>query len=156
MSKINEFILAANQCADQCCAMIEHEKEKRQALLSGDEKRLEQALQTMQADMMRLEQLEKRRLQKQAEAGFEGLAAGEILERLDGNSPELAEAFDRLKKAAGLLKEYNAKAQEIAKGNVQLIEMLERKRDPAGMPTYRPGGQSDPDWDKGRAFTKKI
>lgn len=156
MSKIDEFILACSQCADQCSAMIEHEKEKRQALLSGDEKKLEQALRTMQADMMRLEQLEKHRLQKQAEAGFEGLTGGEILERTAGKQPELDKVLDRLQSLAWLLKEYNAKAQELAKGNLQLIELLERKKDPAGAPTYRPGGQSDPDWDKGRAFTTKI
>lgn len=155
---LQEFILAADKCTEHCRKMAGHEQEKRQALLYGDDKRLETVLQTMQSDLMRLEQLEKRRMECQEKAGFESLSADELLEKVPSveDREKLKACFDGLRDAAEELRFYNSKAIEIAKANLQFISVVEKRNKTVdSAATYKPG-QSGKSAGGSSSFTIKI
>lgn len=158
MTNLQEFMDMTDRCSEQCESMIQFEQEKRQALLSMETKRLEQIMQDQQAAMMRLESLEKRRLECQQQAGLGVLSAQEILSAMEDGEEKrkLSSCFDRLRKAADELKLCNAKALEIAKENLQLMETMEatpKRKD--GPVTYSPG-QTGAGWQGGASFEIKI
>ena len=83
MNELQTFLTATERCVAQCKAMLSFEQEKRQALLSDDLSRLESMIQAQQAAIMKLESLEKQRMEAQENAGYHNLSADAILELLD-------------------------------------------------------------------------
>jgi hypothetical protein len=139
--------------------MLEFEQEKRQALLSDDLDRLEGMIQAQQAAIMKLESLEKLRQEAQESAGYHQMSADEILELLDeGPDKEaLAQHVGELKQTMDEIKYHNDKAMEIARANLQIINVLAKGKeikDPQGV--YRPKQLRKAGWQSSPSFEKKI
>jgi hypothetical protein len=140
--------------------MLEFEQEKRQALLSDDMDRLEAMIQTQQASIMKLESLEKQRLDAQERAGFGNMPAVEILSKMhDGpEKAELTRHVGDLKQTLEDIRFHNEKSLEIARANLNLISALtskqEHHKETPG--TYRPGQIGKPGWDTSATFDKKF
>lgn len=152
-AQMSAYLDATARCAEQCEAMVQSEQEKRRALLGGADGRLEQVLQEQQAAVMHLEMLERKRLAAQVEAGFPERAAGtEILSSLpEGEERDaLTALLERLRLAAGELRELNHTALEIAQMQLQA---LGRSVQPA---TYRPGPAQGREWGGEASFEQKI
>ncbi|MDR1193725.1 MAG: flagellar protein FlgN [Peptococcaceae bacterium] len=159
-AEITGFLMATRRCADQCRVMLDNEREKRQALLSDDIERLESMLQSQQAAIMRLEGLEKRRLDAQAKAGFAAMTAGEILAAMkDGeDKEELRRQVGDMKSALEEIKQNNERALEIARNNLQMMNALNAGQEgrPENQGIYRPGQSGGPEGTTGALFEKKI
>ena len=161
MSKLQTFLSATERCVIQCKAMLAFEQEKRQALLSDDLDRLESMIQAQQAAVMKLESLEKQRVEAQDEAGYREMNADEILEKL-GNSPDkatLARQVDELKQTLQEIRYQNDRSLEIARANLQVITALatgSEQNERQGV--YRPGTSAGT-WQagtSGSSFETKI
>lgn len=150
--QLKAYLSATAQCAGQCENMLACEREKRQALLEGGGPRLERVLQEQQAAVMSLEALERKRLAAQQAAGFSENAKGDEIAAAIGDETarrELVCLLERLRTAAGQLRELNRTALEIAEKQLQFLG-----REDHG-PTYRPGQQQG-DYRVGGSFEQKI
>ena len=159
MSKFASFLAATRRCTEQCKTMLTFEQEKRQALLSDDLDRLESMIQAQQAAIMKLESLEKMRLEAQEKAGFSQMKAEEILALLeDGPDKEaLAEQVGILKTTLDEIRYQNSKAVEIARNNLQIMEKLATgKEQPARQGVYSPKQVGGAGWQGGSSFDTKY
>lgn len=102
--------------------MAEQEKEKLEALLSYQLKRIEQAISLQQARAMQLDNYEKKRLELQTAAGFDGKTFREIIAATDGTlRARLEKLFERTDAAVQLVQFYNQKSMESVKLDLQKI-----------------------------------
>ena len=158
MNDIAEFLTATQRCVIQCKAMLEFEQEKRQALLSDDLDRLEGMLQAQQAAIMKLESLEKQRVEAQDNAGYHDLTAKEIMELL-GDGPDkdtLARQVEELRRTLDDIRYQNDRSLEIARANIQIINTLATgKEQKPGQGVYKKGQTSD-NWKSSSSFDKKM
>ena len=159
MSEFATFLSATERCVNQCKTMLEFEQEKRQALLSDDLDRLESMIQAQQAAIMKLESLEKMRLEAQESAGYHRMTADEILELLDDGPDRetLARQMAELRQTMEEIRYHNNKAMEIARANLQIVNILatgKEQRDPQGV--YKPKTAGSSNWQGGSSFEKKI
>lgn len=155
--EMQEYKESVARCLAQCEVMLEQEQEKRRALLGGDEKRLEQMLQTQQACYMQLESLEGKRLAAQQAAGFGGLTAKEILAQMQQGPfrQEMEKLFHQLSIVAEDLKEQNKAALEIAAANLKMIEHLVPQTKAPVQTTYNRKTATG-SFHPGTSFEKKI
>jgi len=159
MSEFASFLTATKRCVTQCKAMLEFEQEKRQALLTDDLTRLENMIQAQQAAIMKLESLEKQRLEAQEKAGYHRLNADEILALLENGSDkdELASQVGQLRKTLEEIRYHNAKAMEIARANLQIVNTITTgKEQQAKQGPYRPKQAGMANWQSAPTFEKKI
>lgn len=138
MSDFLSFLTANERCVAQCKTMLAFEQEKRQALLSDDLAKLESMIQAQQAAIMKLESLEKQRMEAQEKAGYQYLRADEILALLDEGPDRdaLAMQVGELKQTLGDIRYQNEKAMEIARANLQIVNSLtagREKTEPLGV-----------------------
>ena len=158
MSEVAEFLSATRRCVVQCKSLLVFEQEKRQALLSEDLDRLESMLQSQQAAIMKLESLEKQRMEAQDKAGYHNLTAAEIIELL-GEGPdkeELARQVEELKQTLEDIRYQNGRSLEIARANIQIINTLATgKEQKPGQGVYKKG-QTAANWQSGASFDKKM
>lgn len=134
-SVLKQYIEAVDQCRQQCAQMLTLEKEKRQALLKNEGKRIESVLKDQQAALMQLEALEKKRLQAHKALGFseQDTAAQVVASLPDGpDKQKLDELIHALKECADELREQNKESLELARLDLKLAENL---RAQAGEPT---------------------
>ena len=159
MSEFSDFLAATGRCVAQTKVMLEFEHEKRQALLSDDLDRLEGMIQAQQAAIMKLESLEKQRMETQEKAGYHKLSAEEILNLLDeGPDKEiLAQQTYELKQTLEEIRYQNDKAMEIARANLQIIETLasgKEQKDRQGV--YKPVQGSGAKFQSSSSFDKRY
>ena len=158
MSEIAEFLTATQRCVTQCKSMLEFEQEKRQALLSDDLDRLEDMIQAQQAAIMKLESLEKQRMEAQAKAGYHSLTAAEIIELLE-DSPDretLERQVNELRQTLEDIRYQNGRSLEIARANIQIINTLATgKEQKTGQGVYKKG-QTNTNWQSSSSFDKKM
>ena len=159
MNEMQAFLTATERCVTQSKTMLSFEIEKRQALLSDDLNRLENMIQAQQAAIMKMDSLEKQRLEAQEKAGFQNLSAVEILDRLD-DSPDkaiLARQVGELKLTLEEIRYHNEKAMDIARTNLQIVEKLNTGA--AGgeqQGVYRPRSSGGAEFQGGFSFDTKI
>lgn len=150
------FAEATRRVQQQLSEMIASEKEKRQALLTQDMTRLEAVLPAQQAMVMKLESLEKKRMEAQEAAGFSGLTAAAILEKL---SPEertqLEPLFRETRETATVYSELNRAALEIANTELRLMDQIVRNAGVESSGLYGQNGRVE-NTVKGAAFTEKV
>ena len=79
---IVEYKAVLEECLVECKKMLDFETEKRRALLDSDMNNLSAVLQSQQATMMKLENLEKKRISAQEKAGFSDMKAEDIIEKI--------------------------------------------------------------------------
>jgi len=159
MSEFQSFLTATERCVAQARAMLEYEQDKRQALLSDDYARLESMIQSQQASIMKLESLEKQRLEAQERAGYHRLNAEEILALLDeGPDKEtLSRQVDELKRTLKEIRLQNEKAMEIARANLQIYNTLTSAKDqPVNQGVYKSKRNYDQPFRANPSFQKQI
>ena len=159
MSELQAFLLATERCVTQAKVMLVLEQEKRQALLADDLSRLEGMIQAQQASIMKLESLEKQRVEAQDKAGYHNLKADEILELLD-EGPEketLQQHVGSLKQSMEEIRYHNDKALEIARANLQMFNTLAKgTEEPDKQAVYRPKQAYGTSFQSGSSFNKNI
>lgn len=97
----------------------QHEKNKMQALLSNDLKKIESAMQIYQTDIKKIEIAEKQRRELSQELGFGEMDFGEIAKSFDGdNRYRLLKMRSELQCTVRNIQYLNKKSMEIA--NMQL------------------------------------
>ncbi len=158
MNNYQKLVQSTEHCTEQIRLMIPMEKEKRSAIISDDMASLQQILFSQQAAVMKLENLENQRLVCQRELGLEGLSADEVIAKVPEEvKQQLIVCFEDLREAATELKEFNAKALELAKASVQFWDSLENKKTSTiDKVTYRPNGQKPSEWKRSSSFETKI
>lgn len=124
MPGIDEFIVFLGKYRDELKTALENESEKRRALISGEPERLEAMLQMQQAETMKLQNFEKKRLALQEELGCRGLRAKQLAETLpEGEQRQrLSAVLDEITGLVGSIREQNLQALELANGNLKIIE----------------------------------
>ena len=126
--KIKEFIVFLEQYEQQLDDMLLQEKDKREALLGSDPKKIETVLQQQQAAMMKLKNLEQKRMDMQDELGFADMSAEEMLEALEKQGCEevgkLRSMFKNLRDTVIQIRELNKISTEFAKKNLKFIELM--------------------------------
>ena len=138
---MHEYAQYLIKYVDQCKVLLSHEQVKRQALLSNDIDGLEKLLQSQQADNMKLKNMEQRRMELQAAAGFSGQTAEEIISSL-GNSEEgqiFASILTELKNTVHEISELNTISMKIADSNLKMFDKLLHREQEGGSVTYSPG-----------------
>jgi len=159
MTEFEAFLSATERCVAQAKTMLEFEQDKRQALLSDDYNRLESMIQAQQAAIMKLESLEKQRVQAQEKAGYHRLNADEIVALLD-EGPEreaLLEQITELKRTLEEIRQQNDKAMEIARANLQIYNTLTTgKEQPAKPAVYKQKQNYGSTFQSESSFQKKI
>ena len=155
---LEAYISVTQKTVEQICDMIEIEREKRQALLNQNMEALDGVLQRQQAMLMQTENLERKRIALQAAAGFEGLTASEVLEKLPESAEkvELKLIFAQLKDKSELLKELNQTALDIANNNLNIYERVTHDVQEKARGTYRPDGRKGTGKASGASFEEKI
>lgn len=150
------FAEATRRVQQQLGEMTASEQEKRQALLAQDMTRLEAVLPVQQAMVMKLESLEKKRAEAQNAAGFAGLTASAILERLSKEDrAQLEPLFRETRETAAQYSELNRAALEIANTELRIMDQIVRTAGVEGSGLYGQNGRVE-NAAKGAAFTEKV
>lgn len=123
---MDEFIAFLGRYRDELKTALSNESEKRRALMSGDPKKLESMLQLQQAETMKLQNMESRRLEKQKQLGYAGLTAQQLIATVsDGKQKEkLAAVLDEITQLALALKEQNSRSIELANTSLKMMEQV--------------------------------
>jgi flagellar biosynthesis/type III secretory pathway chaperone len=159
MSKMTAFLSATERCVSQSKAMLEFEQEKRQALLSDDLDRLEDMIQAQQAAIMKLESLEKQRIEAQEKAGYHNMSAEEILERMDEGDDKaaLSRHVGDLRRTLDEIRYQNGKSLEIARANLQIFNTLATGKEVVPKQgVYKPTQAGGAKWQGSTSFETKI
>ena len=81
---IKEYKAVLEECLAECKKMLDFEAQKRKALIDSDMNNLGSILQSQQATMMKLENVEKKRVAAQEKAGFGEMKKAEGLRETAG------------------------------------------------------------------------
>lgn len=124
MASIDDLIAFLDKYRDELKTALDNESEKRRALISGEPARLEAMLQMQQAETMKIQNFEKKRLELQKELGFPGLRAKELPALIpEGEQRQrLAAVLEEITEIVGNIREQNRQALELANGNLRIIE----------------------------------
>lgn len=156
---MKSYLVSLHKTIDQCSLMVDLEQQKRQALLSNNINLLENMLQSQQAEMMKLESLEKQRVSMQEAAGFGEMTGSEILAKLaEGpEKEEFSRAFSELKNTAEELKNFNKQALDIAKESLKMYSRLTPGIEtPEKNLVYKADHRTGAKWGSGSTFEEKI
>lgn len=148
--------LFLREYADFFEEMAAAENDKLGALLSNSLPAIERSITVQQATEKRLENLERRRVELQSAAGFEGNTFHEII----GLAPkekkqELQLLFNRVEQAISQIKYLNGKSMGVARTNMQALSPQPAAPAKAGAKGYsQSGGQNPSDNPQGGALLK--
>lgn len=153
MATLEAFADFLEKFRDELKTALANESEKRRALAGGDPKRLEAMLQLQQAETMKLQNLEQKRLSLQKELGYDGLTARELAAAVKEQSagPRIAGLLDEISSLVTDLKEQNARAIELANGSLKIMEQAVAS---AGIDPQH--GLYTPETAKGGTYSKDI
>jgi len=159
--KIKDYIELLEQYKQLCADLTLREKDKREALLHNDLKKIEAVLQQQQASVMKLKNFERRRMALQAEMGFADMTAEEMLKALGNADSEeirtLSSIFRELKDTVVQIKDLNRISIEFANKNLKFIELMMQSENCDGDGgVYRPGAQSSKEVRYGHSLEKII
>jgi hypothetical protein len=121
--------------------MLDFEAEKRKALLESDINNLGVVLQSQQATMMKLENIEKKRLSAQEQAGFGEMTADEILSKItdENEKNQVTVIVNELRGIVEEIQRLNKISIDIAKSNLKIANTIlqQQQTDNAGVYTSR-------------------
>ncbi|WP_458863320.1 flagellar export chaperone FlgN [Acidaminobacterium chupaoyuni] len=155
--EINAFIDLLKQYRHQCRLLLLSETNKRQALLSHDCSEITSMMQSQQAAIMKLNSLELRRQELQADAGFSAMTAEGILSLLGEESEEkaiLGGLLGDLRNIAEELAENNRVSLNMAKDHLKMLSQLSQNTAPGDAKTYR--GSVMPGFASRSSFSETI
>lgn len=141
MAANEPFFGFLKEYADFLDTVVSEEKEKLEALLSFELKRIEQSISAGQAIAMQMDGYEKKRLALQRQAGLEGKTFRQIMEAADGESAaKLRNLFERIEHALLDIKFYSAKSMGLVKMGLQTTNQAvssSGKSEPHGYTAFR-------------------
>lgn len=159
--KIKAYIDLLEQYKRLCADLTLREKDKREALLHNDLKRIESVLQQQQASVMKLKNFERRRMALQSEMGFADMTAEEMLKALGSKNSEeirqLGSILKELKDTVVQIKDLNRISIEFANKNLKFIELMMQSENCDGDGgVYRPGAHGSKEARYGHSLEKMI
>ena len=136
---IKKYKAVLEECLVECKKMLDFETEKRRALLDSDMNNLSAVLQSQQATMMKLENLEKKRISAQEKAGFSDMKAEEIIEKItdEKEKQSFTSTVNELRTLVEEIQRLNKISIDIAKSNLKIANTIlqQQSSDEAGVYT---------------------
>lgn len=144
------------ECLVECKKMLDFETEKRRALLDSDMNNLSGVLQSQQATMMKLENLEKKRISAQEKAGFSDMKAEEIIEKIadEKEKKSFASTINELRTLVEEIQKLNKISIDIAKSNLKIANTILQQQPNETTGVYTSTG-SNAKWSSS-SFEEKI
>ena len=123
---VKKYKAVLEDCLVECKKMLDFETEKRRALLDSDINNLGAILQSQQATMMKLENLEKKRIVAQEQAGFNEMRADEIIEKItdEEEKKSFTETLNELRAIVEEIQRLNQISIDIAKSNLKIANTI--------------------------------
>ena len=123
---VKKYKAVLEECLVECKKMLDFETEKRRALLDSDINNLGTVLQSQQATMMRLENLEKKRITAQEKAGFNEMRADEIIEKItdEAEKQSFTHTVNELRTVVEEIQRLNRISIDIAKSNLKIANTI--------------------------------
>ena len=157
--KLKEYADFLEQYVQLLSEQLLQEKDKREALLDNDPKRIEAVLQAQQAALMKLKNFEQKRIEMQDKLGFSGMSAEEMLKALESRGCEelgrLRTLFKKLRDTANEIKEFNKISTDYAKKQLKFIELLTQQDGGDGSDGIY-GSQGSKEFKSGHTLEKTI
>ena len=141
-------------------SMVEQEDKKYGALISNDIARMDKAISEQQAMLMRLEVLEKQRVEMQDNIGFKNFTFKQILDSVDPqDSDEFQVLFDRISRYTEQIQISNERSKDFVKMNLHILNMLSTDDAQGNLQKYAAAsgkGHKKEEDQTGSVFQKKI
>ena len=155
-SNISEYKAVLEECLVECKKMLDFEAQKRKALLESDANSLTVILQSQQATMMRLENVEKKRSAAQEKAGFGEMKADEIIEKIEDAEDKAAFSVtvNELRGIVEEIQRLNKISIDIAKSNLKIANTILQQQQSDNAGVYTSSGESA-NWSSS-SFEEKV
>lgn len=153
---VKKYKAVLEDCLVECKKMLDFETEKRRALLDSDISNLGSVLQSQQATMMKLENLEKKRIAAQEKAGFSELRADEIIEKItdEAEKQSFTLTVNELRTVVEEIQKLNKISIDIAKSNLKIANTILQQQSTDDTGVYTSTG-SNAKW-ASSSFEEKI
>ena len=153
---IKKYKAVLEDCLVECRKMLDFETEKRRALLDSDMNNLSAVLQSQQATMMKLENLEKKRIAAQEKAGFSDMKAEEIIEKItdEKEKQSFTSTVNELRTLVEEIQKLNKISIDIAKSNLKIANTILQQQPNETTGVYTSTG-SNAKWSSS-SFEEKI
>ena len=153
---IKKYKAVLEDCLVECRKMLDFETEKRRALLDSDMNNLSAVLQSQQATMMKLENLEKKRIAAQEKAGFSDMKAEEIIEKItdEKEKQSFTSTVNELRTLVEEIQRLNKISIDIAKSNLKIANTILQQQSSDESGVYTSTG-SNAKWSSS-SFEEKI
>ncbi len=154
---IEEYKSVLTECLNECKKMLEFETEKRKALLGSDMSNLSAVLQAQQVTLMKLENIEKKRVEAQEKAGLGEMKADEILETIE--NPTQKKSFEsvinELRVIVEEIQRVNKISIDIAKSSLKIANTILQQEQGETAGVYTSQGKNS-NWAPESSFEEKI
>ena len=136
--------------------MLDFESDKRKALLESDINNLGVVLQSQQATMMKLENIEKRRIEAQEKAGFGEMKADEIIDKIEDAEQKnsFTVTVNELRAIVEEIQRLNKISIDIAKSNLKIANTILQQQQSENAGVYTSRGENA-NW-ASSSFEEKI
>lgn len=153
---VKKYKTVLEECLVECKKMLDFETEKRRALLDSDMNNLSGVLQSQQATMMKLENLEKKRISAQEKAGFSDMKAEEIIEKIadEKEKKSFTSTINELRTLVEEIQKLNKISIDIAKSNLKIANTILQQQPNESTGVYTSNG-SNAKWSSS-SFEEKI
>lgn len=153
---VKKYKAVLEECLVECKKMLDFETEKRRALLDSDMNNLSAVLQSQQATMMKLENLEKKRISAQEKAGFSDMKAEEIIEKItdEKEKQSFTSTVNELRTLVEEIQKLNKVSIDIAKSNLKIANTILQQQPNETTGVYTSTG-SNAKWSSS-SFEEKI
>ena len=153
---VKKYKAVLEECLVECKKMLDFETEKRRALLDSDMNNLSAVLQSQQATMMKLENLEKKRISAQEKAGFSDMKAEEIIEKItdEKEKQSFTSTVNELRTLVEEIQKLNKISIDIAKSNLKIANTILQQQPNETTGVYTSTG-SNAKWSNS-SFEEKI
>ena len=153
---VKKYKAVLEDCLVECRKMLDFETEKRRALLDSDISNLGSVLQSQQATMMKLENLEKKRIAAQEKAGFSEMRADEIIEKItdEAEKQSFTLTVNELRTVVEEIQKLNKISIDIAKSNLKIANTILQQQSTDDTGVYTSTG-SNAKW-ASSSFEEKI
>mgnify|MGYP003444637006 FL=1 len=136
---IKKYKAVLEDCLVECRKMLDFETEKRRALLDSDMNNLSAVLQSQQATMMKLANLEKKRIAAQEKASFSDMKAEEKKKKItdEKEKQSFTSTVNELRTLVEEIQRLNKISIDIAKSNLKIANTIlqQQSSDEAGVYT---------------------
>lgn len=109
-------------------SILKDEQEKLRNFVSFDLEKINSSISKQQANEMRIANIEKKRMDVQRQLGYAGMTFKQIIDTYEDKN-EMNNLYDKINHVVNEVRFYNQKAMDIAKGQLNLYEIV---KDDAG------------------------